>query len=411
MGGIAWGRSVLEMRRGEFAPTGLSRVASLLRIGRRYWVWCVWGVNREGEWQSRAHIDAPSGQFQHSHRSEQPTQSRGLFFCLGGGGSWLPHRRNPAAQRPPYAHFAQRTAAHSERPATALGARREPRFAHRATRGTATASWAAMRFVLVLAVMMSRTCHALKFDMQGQCAALFHSQKWLDEDDLHNWDYKVRVEPWTVFGQVTVKLHGINMQLENVYGGTVSKLGGSTFTVQLNAVGGAGCDDCFEISGTGQPSANPELSCSGLLSAEERSSCPLGVTFHIVSLMRPGEDGGGEDGAFNAAAHVTTWVEPTDVTLSFDKPVTIRDVWNSFIVDGGVESKNTVFRLKKQVCFAPREGHACTRLVAMIARARTLSTHRCAPPFGRLDRWARGMASARILSASRLTAKLDGFHM
>ena len=177
---------------------------------------------------------------------------------------------------------------------------------------------------------------------------MFHSQKWLDEDELNNWDYKIRVEPWTVFAHVTVKLHGLNMKVQHVYGGS-GKLGGSSITVELNAVGGGGCENCFEISGTGRPSADPELSCSGLLSDSERSSCDLGVQFHVVSLMRPGEDGGGNDGAFNAAAHVSTWVEPSDVTLNFDRPLIIKDVWNAFLVDGGVQQKQAVFRLKKQV--------------------------------------------------------------
>lgn len=261
----------------------------------------------------------------------------------------------------------------------------------------------AMRRLVVafLAALLLSRCAAAKFDMQGKCAALFHSQKWLDEDELHNWDYKVRVEPWTVFAHVTVKLHGINMQLQNVYGGTVSKLGGSTFTVELNAVGGAGCEDCFEISGTGQPSADPEISCSGLLSAAERSSCDLGVTFHVVSLMRPGEDGGGESGAFNAAAHVTTWVEPTDVTLNFDRPITIRDEWNSFIVDGGVQSKSTTFRIKKQVCsHSPEPANPAPPL------APSGSSHDYR--HRRTCRWARGTASASKRLASLPTAPLGG---
>ena len=66
--------------------------------------------------------------------------------------------------------------------------------------------------------------------------------------------------------------------------------------------------------------------------------------------MRPGDDGGGDGGAFNAQVHVDTWVEPSDVTLSFDRPLMIRDVWNAYVVDDtGVQSTRVVFRLKKQV--------------------------------------------------------------
>ena len=301
-----------------------------------------------------------------------------------------------------------------------------------------------MRWHALLLLALPTLSEAARFDMGGKCAALFHSQKWLDEDELHNWDYKVRVEPWTVFAHVTVKLHGVGMQIEHIYGAT-GKVGGSSTTVELNAVGGGGVPLCrikhnsararpaahcrcamlhartskarttrpcessladgqvARTASRSQARVNPPPTPSSLAPASSHpTSCraarhapppmlvhsspnaaqpsvrdasaptgrvasplrrldrsaQLGIQFHIVSLMRPGEDGGGESGAFNAALHVATWVEPTDVTLSFDKPLIIRDVWNSFIVDGGVQSKNVVFRLKKQVWRAPTAARA-----------------------------------------------------
>ena len=74
-----------------------------------------------------------------------------------------------------------------------------------------------------------------KIDMKGACAVVYKEQKWLAEDQLNNWDYKIRVEPWTVFGHVTVKLHGVNMEIQNIYGAAGTP-GGSQVTVQLNAV-------------------------------------------------------------------------------------------------------------------------------------------------------------------------------
>ena len=80
----------------------------------------------------------------------------------------------------------------------------------------------------------------------------------------------------------------------------------------------------------------------------ELSTCKLGVKFHIISLMRPGSDGGGGIGAFNAQAKVETWVEPTDITVTFDKPLVIKDPWNADILDGGVRQNFVKLRLKKQ---------------------------------------------------------------
>ena len=41
--------------------------------------------------------------------------------------------------------------------------------------------------------------------MGGQCAAVFKEQKWIAEDAdgvrSHQWDYKIIVSPWTVFGK------------------------------------------------------------------------------------------------------------------------------------------------------------------------------------------------------------------
>ena len=213
------------------------------------------------------------------------------------------------------------------------------------------ASRSDMRRTVVLATILAATGDAKPYEMpEGACAAIYHEQKWMDDDKLHNWDYKVIVQPWTVFGKVSVKLHGVNMKVEHVYGAAAAGgLGSDHITVELNNHGNSGCEDCFEISGSGQPSASPTLSCSGLLQKSELSSCPLGIDFTIISLNRPKEPGGGDNGAFNAQAKVKTWVEPTDVKFDFDAPLLISDVWNGEVKEGGVMSKSVTIRLKKQI--------------------------------------------------------------
>lgn len=103
--------------------------------------------------------------------------------------------------------------------------------------------------------------------MQGKCAVIVKEQKWLAEDmegeKQGNWDYKVRVEPWTLFGKVTVQLIGNHMQVQHIYGGTTEDVGGDRFTVILSAVP-VGGDSVFEISGYGEPIRLPELSCRDL---------------------------------------------------------------------------------------------------------------------------------------------------
>ena len=114
---------------------------------------------------------------------------------------------------------------------------------------------------------------AKKIDMQGKCAIVIKEQKWLAEDmegeQQGNWDYKIRVEPWTLFGKVTVKLVGNGMQVAHVYGGTTEDIGESKFTVTLAAVP-VGGDSVFEISGYGEPISLQQLSCKDLLQVTPR---------------------------------------------------------------------------------------------------------------------------------------------
>ena len=62
---------------------------------------------------------------------------------------------------------------------------------------------AVRRAAAVLALALA--VRAKEFDMGGQCAAVFKEQKWIAEDAdgvrSHQWDYKIIVSPWTVFGK------------------------------------------------------------------------------------------------------------------------------------------------------------------------------------------------------------------
>ena len=68
---------------------------------------------------------------------------------------------------------------------------------------------AARRAAAVLALALA--VRAKEFDMGGQCAAVFKEQKWIAEDAdgvrSHQWDYKIIVSPWTVFGKARTAAH------------------------------------------------------------------------------------------------------------------------------------------------------------------------------------------------------------
>lgn len=99
------------------------------------------------------------------------------------------------------------------------------------------------------------------FDLEGACAGVKSRETWRDSEGFFHWSYKVKVSPWTAFGRITVSLHGWNMHLESTYYGS-SGGQGDHFVVLLHPR--AGADDCFEIQGTGESYADPDLRCSDL---------------------------------------------------------------------------------------------------------------------------------------------------
>ena len=140
---------------------------------------------------------------------------------------------------------------------------------------TDAAAGKALLRALLASLLGTAVCK--KFEMDGRCAAVVKLQKWMKEDlvgdgETANWDYKIKVDPWTVFGQVHVRLKGKKMRLEHVYGGT-APVGGSSFAVALSPVP-LGDDNLFEISGLGEPEDDPEFTCSNLLSVRgSRGTC------------------------------------------------------------------------------------------------------------------------------------------
>ena len=119
--------------------------------------------------------------------------------------------------------------------------------------------------VLALNLRVTRAIHPPPpplFDLAGACAGVKTRETWKDDDGTHHWSYKIKVQPWTTFGRITVTLHGWSMKLEQTYYGHVEDTEKKAFVVLLHPRPGP--DDVFEIQGTGESYADPDVACEGL---------------------------------------------------------------------------------------------------------------------------------------------------
>eukprot|EP00966_Prymnesium_polylepis_P323934 7380061-Prymnesium_polylepis.1 len=138
------------------------------------------------------------------------------------------------------------------------------------------------------------------FELGGACAGVKTRETWKDDDDTHHWTYKIKVQPWTLFGRITVTLHGWGMQLDKTYYGYV-ETPGKQFDVLLHPR--AGPDDIFEIQGTGESYADPDVQCSGLqLPNATTPECALVPQFEIESDWESIQSG-----RFRAHVHMNLW--------------------------------------------------------------------------------------------------------
>ena len=100
-------------------------------------------------------------------------------------------------------------------------------------------------------------------DLDGACAGVKSSESWKDSKGSSHWSYRIKVQPWTVFGRVHVELHGYGMKVVDIYSGDVDEKAKS-FWVSLHPEHSAGPDSTFQIEGEGEAYAEPTLTCEGL---------------------------------------------------------------------------------------------------------------------------------------------------
>ena len=201
---------------------------------------------------------------------------------------------------------------------------------------------------------------------------------------------------------MSFRLEGTEIVIRDVYQAQADETGYASTRVTLDAHGSGTGLNIFEVSGSGDVKAGPHLSCTGLVSPDELSHCPLGapptpcanaggtatapthmpprftradaalavpsagIHFKLKHLEHPmvqkdesGKKVGTTTGAFSAHLKIDTWIESSDIRITFGHSrVEFSEVWNARLIDGqmhdgsienegAVGSTHATFRIKK----------------------------------------------------------------
>jgi hypothetical protein len=119
------------------------------------------------------------------------------------------------------------------------------------------------------------------FNLNGACAGVKQRETWNDLNGQPSWSYRIKVAPWTVFGKVHVQLHGWDMALTKNYSASIV-FQGKSFTAVLHPT--PGLDDTFQLIGSGEPYADPMLTCADL---EVGAMMALPDALHVFPLPLP----------------------------------------------------------------------------------------------------------------------------
>ena len=203
-------------------------------------------------------------------------------------------------------------------------------------------------------------------DLEGACAGIKQRETWKTATGEPHWSYRIKVQPWTVFGRVRVLLHGWDMKMTRNFSAAVESPSGRDITAILHPR--PGLDNTFQILGTGEPYADPDLSCENLKSENAtEAECPLGPRFTVESdwdsLL---------EGRFRASVKLDLWVLQTIITLDFGEGTTVsigRDLSGARITDGGDGSSSTavVSLLPLKHCLGMYKDASCDNSFAFSA--------------------------------------------
>ena len=195
------------------------------------------------------------------------------------------------------------------------------------------------------------------FALNGECAGVKQRETWKASNGQPHWSYRIKVSPWVLFGRVRVALHGWDMVVEKNYSCAVEKPG-KTFTAILHPK--PGLDDTFQIMGTGEPYADPDLECEGLQERNATADCPLGPRFVVES-----DWDSLQTGRFQASVQLNMWVLQSIITLDFGGPmhkVTIgHDLYGARLTEGGdgTSSRAEVTLLPLKHCLGMYKDTSC----------------------------------------------------
>ena len=169
--------------------------------------------------------------------------------------------------------------------------------------------------------------------MNGACAVIARSNVWTkdpsdkevdpDTGEIHEvggdakpmFDYRVKVDPWQVFGNVEIEIVGDDIVVEHVWAASVVEM--SNFEAEGTRKPGVRIkveldntpqdDQQFDIDGTGVPSVVPTIGgCSNL--EPVFADCKLLAKYSMLNSF---------EGTVSSKVHINTWQEGAKINVDF----------------------------------------------------------------------------------------------
>lgn len=177
----------------------------------------------------------------------------------------------------------------------------------------------------LVTLMMAAPSAGSKVTMNGHCAVVAQSSLY-GQDGVGAWDFKIKVEPWLVFGRVELHFNGIGLGVNAVW--AASMLSADYDADGVRVVVSLGHqpqqDQQFDISGSGMLLGSPTIiRCSGLKAPP--TDCDLGPTLRVVNQYA---------NVSSLQVRMQTWQQGADVTLSFSPAVVLSELWGAGAPDG-----------------------------------------------------------------------------
>ena len=145
------------------------------------------------------------------------------------------------------------------------------------------------------------------------------------------WDYRIKVDPWQVFGEVELDIMGQNVEVEHVWAASVVSMStlGSTgphggVRVKLELDMQPQDDQQFDIDGVGTPSANPTIvRCRNL--EPPVYACKLNARYTMLNSFET---------RVSSKVYLETWQQGAKVKIDFGTTaVRLSEVWGAQVIE------------------------------------------------------------------------------